>query len=244
VDGLYRGDSFDAIAGAGEHGAIMHYRVTPETDRAIGPRELFLIDSGGQYDDGTTDVTRTIWTGGGEVPRAWRDQFTRVLKGMIALATASFPEGVTGHRLDALARDALWRAGLDFDHGTGHGVGSSLSVHEGPVSISPVHRPVPIREGMVVSDEPGYYEPGSHGIRIENMLLVVRAAFVGAVKPFLTFETLTLAPIDRACIEVGLLTGDERAWIDAYHARVLALVGPSLEGAARAWLGEACAPLV
>ncbi len=243
ADPAYRGDSFDAISGAGEHGAVIHYRATPETDRAIGARELYLIDSGGQYDDGTTDVTRTVWTGGGPVPEAWRDQFTRVLKGMIALATATFPDGVTGHRLDALARDALWRAGLDYDHGTGHGVGSVLAVHEGPANISAVHRPVPIREGMVLSDEPGFYEPGSHGIRIENLLLVVPAAFAHAAKPFLGFETLTLAPIDRACIVPALLTEAERVWLDGYHARVLGEIGPELEAPARAWLAEACGPL-
>ena len=243
ADPACTGDSFDAISGAGEHGAIMHYHATPESDRTIGARTLYLIDSGGQYVDGTTDVTRTIWTGGGEPPAAWRGQFTRVLKGMIRIATASFPEGVTGHRIDALARDALWRAGLDFDHGTGHGVGSVLSVHEGPVSISAVHRPVPIKEGMVVSDEPGYYLPGSHGIRIENMLLAVPRAFEGAVKPFLGFETLTLAPIDRTMIDVSLLERDEREWLDGYHARVLGEIGPELDDEARGWLSGACAPV-
>ena len=239
----FRGDSFAAISGAGEHAAIMHYHATPESDRLIGERELYLIDSGGQYDDGTTDVTRTVWTGGGAPPAAWRDQFTRVLKGMIRLATASFPDGVTGHQLDALARDALWRAGLDYDHGTGHGVGSVLSVHEGPASISAVHRPVSIMAGMVMSDEPGYYEPGSHGIRIENMLLAGPRAFEASVKPFLGFETLTLAPIDRTMIDAGLLEYHERDWVDAYHARVLAEIGPRLDEQARAWLVRACAGL-
>ena len=217
--------------------------MTPQTDRPIGARELYLIDSGGQYEDATTDVTRTVWTGGGAVPAAWRSQFTRVLKGMIALCTARFPEGVTGHRLDALARNALWQAGLDYDHGTGHGVGSVLSVHEGPVNISGVHRPVAVAEGMVVSDEPGFYQPGSHGIRIENLLLAVRAELPDAVKPFLQFETLTLAPIDRSCIEAGLLDAGERDWIDAYHRRVSDEIGPLLEPDAAAWLQGVCAGL-
>jgi Xaa-Pro aminopeptidase len=240
-DPSYLGDSFGAISGAGEHGAVIHYHATPHSDRAIGARELYLIDSGGQYEDATTDVTRTVWTGGGVVPDAWRSQFTRVLKGVIALCTARFPQGVTGHRLDALARNALWQVGLDYDHGTGHGVGSVLSVHEGPVSISAVHRPVAVAEGMVVSDEPGFYQPGSHGIRIENLLLVVRADLPAAIKPFLAFETLTLAPIDRACIDVGLLDAGERKWLDAYHRRVVEEIGPELEGEAAEWLREACA---
>ena len=244
ADPSFLGDSFDAISGAGEHGAVIHYRATPETDRHIGERELFLIDSGGQYDNGTTDVTRTVWTGGGEVPAAWKDQFTRVLKGMIAICTASFPDGVTGHRLDALARDALWRAGLDYDHGTGHGVGSVLAVHEGPANISAVHRPVPIAEGMVLSDEPGYYEPGSHGIRIENLLLVVRAEFANAKRPFLAFETLTLAPIDRRCIEKSLLDDEELRWLDDYHARVLREIGPGLESGERDRLAAMCEPIM
>ena len=243
ADPSFLGDSFPAIAGAGEHGAIMHYRVSEATDRAIRPRELFLIDSGGQYEGGTTDVTRTVWTGGGPVPVEFADQFTRVLKGMIALATITFPDGVTGHRLDALARASLWRAGLDFDHGTGHGVGSVLSVHEGPVSISPVHRPVKIEIGMIVSDEPGYYAPGSHGIRIENLLLAEAADFPHATRPFLGFETLTLAPIDRRLILADRLERDERRWLDAYHARVLAEIGPHVGAEASAWLAEACAPL-
>ena len=240
---MFRGDSFPAISGAGEHGAVIHYRVTPATDRVIGMRELYLIDSGGQYDDGTTDITRTVWTGGGAVPPAWMDQFTRVLKGMIALCTASFPEGVTGHRLDALARDALWRAGLDYDHGTGHGVGSVLSVHEGPVNISATYKPVPMREGMVVSDEPGFYQPGSHGIRIENLLLVGRAEFAFSTRQFLNFETLTLAPVDRSCIDTSLLDKDERRWLDGYHARVFSEIGPLLDGEVRNWLARACEPV-
>jgi Xaa-Pro aminopeptidase len=239
---LWRGVSFPAISGAGEHGAIMHYRVTPESNRKINPNEVYLIDSGGQYLDGTTDVTRTIWTGPDAPPAYIRDQYTRVLKGHIAMATAIFPENVAGVRLDAFARQALWQVGLDYDHGTGHGVGSYLSVHEGPISISPHLRPAVLAEGMIVSNEPGYYLPGSHGIRIENLVLV-RPAETGGEKPFLRFEDLTLAPYDRVLIDAALLRPDERTWIDTYHARVLRAVGPQLSGAAASWLEWACAPL-
>ncbi len=239
----FAGASFDAIAASGPNGAIMHYHPTEATNRAIGADELFLIDSGGQYDCGTTDVTRTVWTGTGEAPPELRDQFTRVLKGHIALAVAVFPEGVTGHRLDALARQPRRQAGLDFDHGTGHGVGSVLSVHEGPINISPVHRPATLEAGNVVSDEPGYYLPGSHGIRLENLLLVREAAIGGATKRFLAFETLTLAPFDRRCIEMRLLDVAEREWVDAYHARVLDEIGPLLDEPTREWLAACCAPL-
>ncbi|HTZ70510.1 MAG TPA: aminopeptidase P family protein [Acetobacteraceae bacterium] len=238
----FRGDSFAAICGAGEHGAIIHYRATPETDRPIRPNEVLLIDSGGQYDDGTTDVTRTIWIGPEAPPAEIRDHFTRVLKGHIAIATSMFPENVAGVRLDAFARAALWQAGLDYDHGTGHGVGSYLSVHEGPASISPYLRPATIAAGMILSNEPGYYRPGAYGIRIENLLLV-RPADIAGEKPFLCFETLTLAPIDRALIEPGLLRADEIAWLDDYHARVHREVGPHLPSAAQAWLAASCAPL-
>jgi Xaa-Pro aminopeptidase len=238
----FRGASFPSIAGAGEHGAIMHYRVTPETDRAIRRNEVFLIDSGGQYLDGTTDVTRTIWTGPDAPPAEVKDRFTRVLKGHIALATAVFPENVTGVRLDAFARAALWQVGLDYDHGTGHGVGSYLSVHEGPISISPYLRPAVIAEGMIVSNEPGFYLPGAYGIRIENLLLVQKAD-LGTGKPFLRFETLTLAPIDRTLIEPSLLRSDEIAWLDDYHTRVQRELSPKLDPEAAAWLAQACAPL-
>jgi Xaa-Pro aminopeptidase len=239
----FRGESFPAISGAGEHGAIIHYRVTPESNRPIRPNEVYLIDSGAQYPDGTTDITRTVWTGPDPAPAAVRAQVTRVLKGHIAIATAIFPQGVAGPHLDAFARRALWQAGLDYDHGTGHGVGSYLSVHEGPVSISRLARPVAIAPGMILSDEPGYYRPDHYGIRLENLLLVQPADLPDAAKPFLRFETLTLAPFDRALIDPALLDGWERAWLDAYHARVLASVGPHLDGAAQAWLATACAPL-
>ena len=241
---LYRGESFPAIAGSGPNGAIIHYRVTPESDRVLQPDEVFLIDSGGQYPDGTTDVTRTVWTGPGLPPDPVRDHFTRVLRGHIAVAAAAFPDGTTGPRLDALARMALWQVGLDYDHGTGHGIGSYLSVHEGPCGIHPRGQPVPVEAGMILSDEPGYYRTGAYGIRLENLLLVREAAFPVAAKPFLSFETLTLAPFERRLIEPRLLSGAERDWVDAYHARVRDEIGPSLEDEPRDWLNRACAPLV
>jgi len=239
----FRGESFPAISGAGEDGAIIHYRATPETDRPLRADEAYLIDSGAQYPDGTTDVTRTVWTGPGAPPDELRDRFTRVLQGHIAVALALFPAGVAGPHLDALARRALWQAGLDYDHGTGHGVGSYLSVHEGPCSLSRAGRMVPLQAGMILSDEPGFYLPGAYGIRLENLLLVQPAEAVGARKPFLQFETLTLAPFDRRLIEPAMLTAAERRWLDAYHARVLREVGPALDGPARDWLTEACASL-
>jgi Xaa-Pro aminopeptidase len=239
----FRGESFPAIAGAGEHGAVIHYRVTEESDRPIKSDETFLIDSGAQYPEGTTDVTRTVWTGPGAPPADIAATCTRVLKGHVALAMLVFPQGVAGAHIDAVARAALWRGGQDFDHGTGHGVGSYLSVHEGPVSISRAAKPVPIAEGMILSDEPGFYAPGRYGVRIENLLLVQKAALPQATKPFLCFETLTLAPYERRLIVTAMLTAEERAWIDAYHARVLEEVGPSLGAEDRAWLADACAML-
>ena len=239
VDG-FRGESFPAISGAGEHGAIIHYRVSEESNRPIRANEVYLIDSGAQYEDGTTDITRTVWTGPAPAPAPVRERVTRVLKGHIAIATLTFPQGVTGAHIDAFARRALWDAGLDYDHGTGHGVGSFLSVHEGPVSISRLARPVPIAEGMILSNEPGLYLPGQYGIRLENLLLVRPAAPPDANRPFLRFETLTWAPFDRALIEPSLLTAAELAWLNAYHARVLAIVGPRLDAAERAWLEVAC----
>ncbi|HET9018562.1 MAG TPA: M24 family metallopeptidase, partial [Acetobacteraceae bacterium] len=207
----FRGESFPAISAAGEHGAIMHYRVDADTNRPIRADELYLIDSGAQFPDGTTDVTRTLWTGEGVPPAELRDRFTRVLKGHIALATLVFPQGVAGPHLDAFARQSLWQAGLDFDHGTGHGVGSYLSVHEGPASFSRLARPVPLAAGMILSDEPGFYAPGRYGIRLENLLLVQPARLPEATRPFLGFETLTLAPFDRALIEPALLSLEEIA---------------------------------
>lgn len=240
----FHGESFPAIVGSGPHGAIVHYRATPATDRAIGRDECVLIDSGAQYQDGTTDVTRTLWTGPGAPPRALVERATRVLRGHIALATTRFPEGVAGPHLDAIARRPLWEAGLDYDHGTGHGVGSFLSVHEGPAAFSRAARNVALRPGMILSDEPGFYLPGAYGIRIENLLLAVAAPDLpDQARPFLAFETLTLAPYDRALIDPTLLTAAERAWVDAYHARVLAAVGPTLDAATLGWLERACARL-
>jgi Xaa-Pro aminopeptidase len=239
----FRGESFPAISGAGEHGAIIHYRVTPETNRAIKPNEVYLIDSGAQFPEGTTDITRTVWTGPTAAPAELRDRVTRVMKGHIAIATAVFPQGVGGAHLDAMARRALWQAGLDYDHGTGHGVGSFLSVHEGPVSISRLARPVPIAAGMILSNEPGFYLPDHYGIRLENLLLVQPAELPDARRPFLRFETLTLAPFDRALLDPSLMTQEEIAWIDAYHARVWEQVGPDLAPVEQAWLAQACARL-
>ena len=239
----FRGESFPAISGAGEDGAIIHYRATPDTDRPLRADEAYLTDSGAQYPDGTTDVTRTVWTGPGTPPAELRDRFTRVLQGHIAVAAALFPAGVSGPHLDALARRALWQAGLDYDHGTGHGVGSYLSVHEGPCSLSRAGKMVPLQPGMILSDEPGFYLPGAYGIRLENLLLVQPADGLSARKLFLRLETLTLAPFDRRLIEPAMLTREERGWLDAYHARVLREVGPALEDPARDWLAAACAPL-
>lgn len=241
---LFVAESFPAISGAGENGAIVHYRATPESDRPIRPDECYLIDSGAQYRDGTTDITRTLWTGPGAPPPDLVARYTRVLKGHVALATLRFPKGVAGPHLDTVARRPLWECGLDYDHGTGHGVGSFLSVHEGPAAFSRAARPVPLAPGMILSDEPGYYLPGRYGIRIENLLLVREAdTLPDQVKPFLAFETLTLAPYERRLIDPGLLTPAERAWVDAYHARVLAEVAPGCDAATAAWLRAACAPL-
>jgi Xaa-Pro aminopeptidase len=239
----FRGESFPAISGAGEHGAIIHYRVTRESNRAIKPDEVYLIDSGGQYFDGTTDITRTVWTGPGDPPDELRDRVTRVMQGHIAIATAVFPKGVGGAHLDAFARRALWQVGLDYDHGTGHGVGSYLSVHEGPVSISRLAKPIPIEAGMILSNEPGFYLPDHYGIRLENLLLVQPATLPDANKPFLQFETLTLAPFDRRLLQPESMTAQERGWLDAYHARVLQAIGPALDTSDREWLAAACAPL-
>jgi Xaa-Pro aminopeptidase len=235
--GKLRDLSFDTISGAGPNGAIVHYRASEASQRALEPGSLYLVDSGGQYRDGTTDITRTVAIG---TPSAeMRDRFTRVLKGHIALAMARFPAGTTGSQLDALARYALWQAGLDYDHGTGHGVGAYLSVHEGPHRISKMANNVALQPGMIVSNEPGYYKTDAYGIRIENLVAVREAKIDGADRRYLEFETLTLAPIDLACIEPGLLTDAERQWLNAYHRRVRETVGPDVDGATRAWLAEA-----
>ncbi|MCA8926967.1 MAG: aminopeptidase P family protein [Alphaproteobacteria bacterium] len=237
----FRDQSFPTISGFGPNGAIVHYHATSETERMLKPDSLYLVDSGGQYPDGTTDITRTVVIG--ESSPVMRRAFTRVLQGHIGLATARFPTGTTGAQLDALARAPLWNDGLDFDHGTGHGVGSYLGVHEGPqrVAKSGATALVP---GMIVSNEPGYYKAGAFGIRTENLLVVREAEGVGQDgRKFLEFETITLAPIDRRLVEVSLLTQVERAWLNDYHNRVMAEVGPDLDVATRAWLERATAPL-
>ncbi len=238
--GLLKDISFPTIAGSGPNGAIVHYRVNRASNRTIGKSELFLIDSGAQYEDGTTDITRTVIIGA--PTDEMRDRFTRVLKGHIAIATAVFPENTSGAQLDPLARTALWQAGLDFDHGTGHGVGSYLSVHEGPARISKLGT-VALRRGMILSNEPGYYKTAAYGIRIENLLLVIAAPEpVGAEKPLNAFETLTLAPIERRLIDTRLLTAKERNWVDSYHGRVQEVLGPLLDPTTRAWLDSATRP--
>jgi len=234
----FRDLSFDTIAGSGPNGAIVHYRSTEATNRNLQPGELFLLDSGAQYRDGTTDVTRTIAVG---PPSAeMRDRFTRVLKGHIALATAKFPPGTSGSQLDSLARMPLWQAGLDFDHGTGHGVGSYLGVHEGPQRISKIPNTVALEPGMIVSNEPGYYKTGGYGIRIENLVAVREAqAPDGAERKLLEFETLTRAPIDLALVDTSLLSPQEIAWLNDYHDQVRAEIAPLLDGETRAWLEQA-----
>jgi len=239
--GELRDLSFETIPASGPHAAIPHYHATQESNRKLVRNEIFLIDSGAQYIDGTTDITRTVIVG--TPTPEMKDRFTRVLKGMIGLSLARFPKGTTGSQLDILARQHLWSAGLDFDHGTGHGVGAYLSVHEGPARINKSDR-TPLEAGMILSNEPGFYKQGDYGIRIENLVMVHEAKPVsGGERPMLGFETLTLAPIDQRLIDVGLLSEVERQWLDAYHARVLKEVGDYLEGDELVWLNRACAPL-
>ncbi|THG41088.1 aminopeptidase P family protein [Sphingomonas olei] len=245
--GVLKDLSFDAISATGPHGAIPHYHVTEETNLPIEPGQLYLIDSGGQYVDGTTDVTRVVPMG--RPTQEMRDRFTRVLKGHIALATAVFPRGTTGAQLDALARLPLWQAGLDFAHGTGHGVGSYLSVHEGPARIAKPSYPgagpsEPLLPGMILSNEPGYYKAGEYGIRIENLLLVHEQDVPGGESTMLAFETLTLAPIDRDLVDPALLTPGELSWLNDYHARVAATLAPVLEGEEREWIVSRCSPII
>jgi len=240
--------SFDTISGSGPNGAIVHYRVSPETNRALPPESVYLVDSGGQYADGTTDVTRTVWIGPGDPPAEVRDRFTRVLKGNIALSSAVFPKGTLGSQLDTLARQHLWQAGLDYAHGTGHGVGSYLSVHEGPARIGKARGGQEgtgneLFTGMILSNEPGYYKAGDYGIRIEHLLLVEPREIAGGEGEFMGFEVMTLIPVERRLVECAMLTREEVAWWNAYHARVLEVIGPQLEGDALAWLTEQCAPL-
>ena len=238
--------SFDTISGAGPNGAIVHYRASEATNRPLEMNSIYLVDSGGQYVDGTTDITRTVPIG--EPTEEMRDRFTRVLKGHIALATAVFPKGTRGSQLDSFARRPLWDAGLDYAHGTGHDVGSFLSVHEGPQRISPMGSSQsggdePLQAGMILSNEPGYYKTGEYGIRIENLVQVVDKVIPGAEKEMLGFETLTFAPIDRRLVARDMLAPAERDWLNAYHADVLAKIGAQLSGDDRAWLEAACAPV-
>jgi Xaa-Pro aminopeptidase len=234
--------SFPTIAGTGPNGAIVHYRVTRKSNRRIVSGDLLLIDSGAQYEDGTTDVTRTIAIG--NPTDEMRDRFTRVLRGHIAIARAVFPDGTTGAQLDSFARQFLWQAGLDFEHGTGHGVGSYLSVHEGPARISKLGT-TPLKRGMILSNEPGYYKTDAYGIRIENLELVIGTDVPGAEKPVNAFETLTLAPIDRRLIDVNMLSATELKWLNDYHERVNRAVRPHLDdNATKLWLDEATAALL
>lgn len=241
--------SFDTISGAGPNGAICHYKVDEVSNRAIAPSSIYLVDSGGQYLDGTTDITRTVWIGPGAPSPEMKDRFTRVLKGHIALACAVFPDGTRGTQLDTLARQYLWAAGVDYAHGTGHGVGSYLAVHEGPQRIATsaggqAGTEEPLRAGMIISNEPGYYKAGEYGIRTENLVLVETRDIVGAEGAFLGFETLSFAPIDRTLIDTNLMTRDELVWLDTYHAKVLDVIGSQLEGDVRGWIETACAALV
>lgn len=241
--GVLKDISFDTIAGAGANGAIVHYRVTEASNAPVTPGSLFLIDSGGQYVDGTTDITRTLAVGD-SAPDEARVAFTQVLQGMIAIHRARFPKGVAGAHLDALARAPLWAAGRDFDHGTGHGVGVYLGVHEGPQRISRVST-IALEPGMILSNEPGYYREGAFGIRIENLIVVTPAPALpgGDAREMLCFETLTWAPIDRRLIVAEMLARWERDWLNAYHAGVLDKIGPALDAPTREWLSRACAPI-
>ena len=246
--GKLRDLSFDTISGAGPNAALCHYKVDETTNLTIPPSSIYLVDSGGQYLDGTTDVTRTIWVGPGQPSAEMKDRFTRVLKGHIALALATFPEGTTGAQLDTLARMHLWAAGVDYPHGTGHGVGAFLAVHEGPQRIAKsaggqAGTEEPLVPGMFLSNEPGYYKAGAFGIRIENLVLVEEREIEGAEGRYFGFETLTFAPIDRTLVETDLMTRDDLRWWDEYHAKVLEIVAPQVEGKVLAWLEEACAPL-
>jgi Xaa-Pro aminopeptidase len=237
--GLLKDVSFTTIAGAGPNAALPHYRVTESSNRRLEPG-IFLVDSGAQYEDGTTDITRTIAIG--EPTDEMRDRYTRVLKGHVAISRLVFAKGTSGAQLDAFARLPLWQGGFDFDHGTGHGVGSYLSVHEGPQRLSKLGT-TPLEPGMILSNEPGYYKEGHYGIRIENLIVVEERAIPGAERVIYGFETITWCPYERALIEKSLLDAGEIAWIDAYHTAVLAKIGPLVEGAAQGWLEAACRPL-
>ena len=246
--GVLKDNSFDTISAAGPHAAIPHYRVDEESNLPIAPGSIFLCDSGGQYLDGTTDITRTVWIGPGEPSAEQKDRFTRVLKGHIAIDRATFPQGTNGSQLDAFARQFLWQAGVDYGHGTGHGVGSYLGVHEGPQRIAKASggqagTNQELFEGMILSNEPGYYKGGEYGIRIENLVLTVKREIAGGEGDWLGFEPLTFVPIDAALVDRSLLTEDEIAWWNDYHAKTRELLAPQLDGEALAWLEEACKPL-
>ena len=246
--GVLKDNSFDTISAAGPHAAIPHYRVDEESNLPIEPGSIFLCDSGGQYLDGTTDITRTVWIGPGEPSAEQKDRFTRVLKGHIAIDRATFPQGTNGSQLDAFARQFLWQAGVDYGHGTGHGVGSYLGVHEGPQRIAKASggqagTNQELFEGMILSNEPGYYKGGEYGIRIENLVLTVKREIAGGEGDWLGFEPLTFVPIDRTLVDRSLLTGEEIAWWNDYHAKTRDILAPQLEGEALAWLEEACKPL-
>jgi Xaa-Pro aminopeptidase len=240
--------SFDTISAAAGHAALPHYKVDEDSNIPIPPSSIYLVDSGGQYPGGTTDITRTVWVGPGEPSAEMRDRNTRVLKGHIQLARAVFPQGTCGGQLDVLARQYLWEAGVDYAHGTGHGVGSVLAVHEGPQRIAKpsggqAGTGQELFAGMILSNEPGYYKPGAFGIRIENLVLVEERAIEGMEGRYLGFETLTFVPLDRKLIDKALLTAEEIAWVDAYHAQVRALLSPRLEGEDLAWVERETQPL-
>ena len=246
--GQLKDASFDTISAAAGHAALPHYKVDEDSNIPIPPSSIYLVDSGGQYLDGTTDITRTVWIGPGEPTAEMVERNTRVLKGHIQLDMQKFPDRTSGGALDALARMHLWNGGVDYGHGTGHGVGSFLSVHEGPQRIS---KPggafpgteTPLREGMILSNEPGYYKPGEYGIRIENLVLVVDAGIEGSEGKYLGFETLTFVPLDRTLVDKALLTDAEIDWWNNYHTAVRAVLAPQLEGDDLTWLEEKCAPL-
>lgn len=238
---LYMGESFDTIAGYKEHGAIVHYEATPETDVTLKAEGFLLLDSGAQYLDGTTDITRTIALG--NLTEEEKTDYTLILKGHIALATAVFPEGTRGAQLDVLARLPIWKQHMNYLHGTGHGVGHFLNVHEGPQSIRMNENPIPLQPGMVTSNEPGVYKAGSHGIRTENLLLTVPAG-EGMFGNYLKFETITLCPICRKGIIKELLTAEEIEWLNEYHRVVYEKLSPDLDNDEKEWLKEACKPLI
>ena len=240
--------SFDTISAAAGHAALPHYKVDEDSNIPIPPSSIFLCDSGGQYPAGTTDITRTVWVGPGEPTAEMKDRFTRVLKGHIQIDRAIFPQGTCGGQLDAFARQYLWEAGVDYAHGTGHGVGSFLSVHEGPQRIAKLGggqagADEELFAGMILSNEPGYYKQDAFGIRIENLVLTIRQDIQGAEGDYLGFECLTFVPIDRTLVEKSLLTNEEIAWWDAYHSKVWNILGPQMDGEDLAWLERQCAPL-